>query len=146
MFKYRRLFFTILVLIFIFLTLIEAIYYFIVDSNLFGMIYLIINLLIIFLIIPALYNYKDNYSTLRCSKLLIVFVIGMFNSYILNNMVISRMNYIDASIIYNDKIFIIKNILKLFIYLGFLLLSIRDGKILKRFKIFINNKMKKSVD
>ena len=83
MFKIRKYFLYILSIVYIILTLIEFIKYLSVDSNLFGLIYMIINLLILFLLIPTAYNYKNNYSKIRFSKFATIIILGLFNSYVL---------------------------------------------------------------
>ena len=105
---------------------------------------MIINLLILFLLIPTAYNYKNNYSKIRFSKFATIIILGLFNSYILKSIVIGGMSYTDASIKYNDSIFVIKNIVKGLIYFGYVLLSLRDIKLYKAIKNYINNK--KNVD
>ena len=123
MFKIRKYFLYILSIVYIILTLIEFIKYLSVDSNLFGLIYMIINLLILFLLIPTAYNYKNNYSKIRFSKFATIIILGLFNSYVLKSIVIGGMSYTDASIKYNDSIFVIKNIVKGLIYFGYVLLA-----------------------
>lgn len=144
MFKIRKYFLYILSIVYIILTLIEFIKYLSVDSNLFGLIYMIINLLILFLLIPTAYNYKNNYSKIRFSKFATIIILGLFNSYVLKSIVIGGMSYTDASIKYNDSIFVIKNIVKGLIYFGYVLLALRDIKLYKAIKNYINNK--KNVD
>lgn len=144
MFKIRKYFLYILSVIYVILTFIEFIKYLNIDSNLFGLIYMIINLLILFLLIPTAYNYKNNYSKIRFSKFVTIALLGLFNSYILKSVVIGNMNYVDASTNYNDSIFIIKNILKGFIYFGYVLFALRDIRVYKMIKNYINNK--KNID
>lgn len=144
MFKIRKYFLYILSIIYVILTIIEFIKYLNVNSNLFGLIYMIINLLILFLLIPTVYNYKNNYSKIRFSKFVVIIILGVFNSYVLKSIVIGNMSYIDASIKYNDSIFVIKNILKVIIYFGYVLLALIDIKAYKTIKNYINNK--KNVD
>ena len=143
MFKYKKIFFWIITFSYLLLSLIELIKYFLIDSNLFGVLYLSINLVIILLLVPTTYNYKNNYSTARLSKILLIVFFGLFNSYLLYPMLVNSMDYIDSSNLYNYSIFSIKNILKLFIYFGFLLLALIDGKILKKIK---NIFFKKTID
>ena len=98
----------------------------------------------IFLLIPTAYNYKNNYSKIRFSKFATIIILGLFNSYVLKSIVIGGMSYTDASIKYNDSIFVIKNIVKGLIYFGYVLLALRDIKLYKAIKNYINNK--KNVD
>lgn len=116
MYKIKKLILYILTLIFLVLSGIELFKYFRVDTTLYGVIYLLVNLIILFFLIPVTYNYKRNFSMARISKLVIVLIIGIFNSYILDKIVINNMTYIDSSILYLDSIYVCKNILKRLFY------------------------------
>ena len=105
-------------LIFILLTLIEYIKYFFSENNIFGLIYLVLNIFIIFLIIPITKNYNRYYSGQRISKLIIIIIVGLFCSFGLNHAVLNLLSYTDASKEYIDSIFITKNILKTIIYIS----------------------------
>ena len=61
MFKYKKMTLLFCTFIYLVLSLIELIKYLLVDSNIFGLIYLLINLFIIFLLIPTSYNYKKSF-------------------------------------------------------------------------------------
>lgn len=113
----KKKFLIITTLSFILLTLIEYIKYFFSENNIFGLIYLVLNLFIIFLIIPITKNYNKYYSGQRISKLIMIIIIGLFSSFILNKMVFNMLSYKDASQEYIKSIFIIKNILKTIIYI-----------------------------
>ncbi len=112
MYKVKKTILYVLTLFFMILSLIELIKYFKVDTTLYGVLYLSINLIILFLLIPVTYNYKRNYSPARISKLILIIAIGIFNSFILNKIVLNNMNYVDSSILYISSIKVIKNILK----------------------------------
>ena len=73
-FKYKKMTISLITLTYIILTIIEFVKYFLVDSNLFGMLYMLINAGMIFLIIPVMYNYNKYYSPQRISKLNYMFV------------------------------------------------------------------------
>lgn len=120
-YKYKKIFLIIFTFIYIILSMIELIKYLKIDSELFGLIYNIINVFLIFLLVPLLYNYKRHYSKARISKLILIIVLGLFNSFILGKIVISNMSYIDSSNVYLDSIFLIKNIIK---PISFIFLSI----------------------
>lgn len=131
-YKYKKIILYIWTILFIFLTLIEFIKYIKESSELLGMIYQLINIFIIFLLVPILYNYKRHYSKARISKLILVIIFGIFNSYILKYIVISCMSYTDTSILYDNSIFIIKYILKgilYFVLIGFTYIESRTVKI-----------------
>ena len=142
MFKYRKSFLYLLTIIFVILTIIEMVMYFFTNSNLFGLIYLLLNFFILFLLIPTTFNYKNNYSNVRLSKFIMIIVLGMFSSYLLLYLVNVSMNYIDSSSNYSDSIFLIKNILKPFIYLGFTTLTLREAKVYTKLLNYLkkNNK------
>ena len=120
-FKYKKMTISLITLTYIILTIIEFVKYFLVDSNLFGMLYMLINAGMIFLIIPVMYNYNKYYSPQRISKLIIFIVLGIFNSYFLSLILKYTMSYNDYSVFFSKDIFMIKNILKGTIY-GFLIL------------------------
>ena len=111
-FKIKKTTITILTLIFILLTIIEFVKYFCIDSNLFGLNYMIINNIIKFLMVPVAINYKKYYSPQRISKLIIILVLMIINSYILGPIILNSMSYVDSSKEYIKSIFVIKNILK----------------------------------
>lgn len=116
MYKYKKYTIHFLTITYIVLTVIELIKYLLIDSNLFGLIYLLITLFIIFLLIPICYNYKKYYSPARISKLVIIILIGFFNSYILNLIIFNNISFLDSSRDYFESVFIIKNVLKVIIY------------------------------
>ena len=143
MYKVKKSILYLLTLSFMILSLIELIKYFKVDTTLYGVIYLSINLIILFLLIPVTYNYKRNYSSARISKLILIIIIGIFNSYILNKMVLGNMNYIDASILYISSIKIVKNILKGIVYVSLIIFTFLEAKLDKKISKIIN-KVKKN--
>ena len=143
MYKVKKSILYLLTLSFMILSLIELIKYFKVDTTLYGVIYLSINLIILFLLIPVTYNYKRNYSSARISKLILIIIIGIFNSYILSKIVLGNMNYIDASILYISSIKIVKNILKGIVYVSLIIFTFLEAKLDKKISKIIN-KVKKS--
>ena len=135
MYKNKKIAIKFITCIFILLTLIDVLIYMLSKTNLFGLIYIIFNLLIIFLLVPISYNYNRYYSPARLSKLVIVIILGIFSSYLLNLVVLKNMSYIDNSKEYINKIFIIRSILKGLIYLlliGFTALEFKLDKLLKK--------------
>lgn len=120
-YKYKKIFLFVFTITFMILSLIELIKYLGFDSELFGLVYNIINVFILFLLIPVLYNYKRHYSPARMSKLILIIIIGLLNSYAVCPLVTHLMSYVDTSYEYAKSIFIIKNIIKgvLFILLVF---------------------------
>lgn len=135
MYKKKKLLLNIINVLFLVFSLIELIKYFKIDNTLYGVIYLLINLVIIFLLLPVTFNYKRHYSTARISKVIMIIVIGFFNSFILNLIVLRSMNYTDSSYEYIKSIFIFKNILKPILYLlllGFLILETKSQYKLKK--------------
>lgn len=143
MYKVKKTILYVLTLFFMILSLIELIKYFKVDTTLYGVLYLSINLIILFLLIPVTYNYKRNYSPARISKLLLIIIIGIFNSFILNNIVLNNMSYVDSSILYISSIRIIKNILKGIFYSLLGIFTFFEAKMDKKITKIIKN-IKKS--
>ena len=134
MYKYKKGILYLITGLFILLTLIELVIYLKTDSNLLGLIYLIINAFIIFLLVPCAYNYKKYYSSARISKLILIIVIGLFCAYILKGIVINNMAYSDSSQLFHDKVKIIKNIIKpilLLILSIFTIFELKGEKIIK---------------
>ena len=134
MYKYKKIVLFICTLSFLVLSLIELIKYLFVDTNLFGLIYLIINLVIIFLLIPTAYNYKKYFSKIRISKLILIILLGIFNSFILQTIITNNYDIVDSSKKYIESIFVIKNVLKLIIYIIIGVITILEFKVEKLLK------------
>ncbi len=137
MYKYKKVTINIITSLFILLSLIELVIYMFAKNNLFGLFYIIMNLLVIFLLVPTAHNYNKYFSSARLSKLIICFVLIVFNSFLLQLIVFKAMPYVDSSKLYIGKIFIIKSILKPimdFIILLFILLEFKLDKILLKNK------------
>ncbi len=134
MFKYKKLTLTLCTFMFILLSFIELVKYLFVDSNVFGMIYLISNLLIIFLLLPTSYNYKKYFSKARISKLIIIILLGIFNSFILQSIYLNNIGFVDDSKRYIESIFFIKSILKPIIYFLLLVITIFEFRVEKLFQ------------
>lgn len=117
MYKYKKIFIVFTSIIYVLLTIIELIKYLKVDSNLYGVLYLVLSLIIIFFLVTVTYNYKRSYSATRTSKLIIIVVLGLFNSFLLNKILIVSMSYFDSSSVMIDEIGFIKNIIKPIMYL-----------------------------
>lgn len=134
MYKKKKLLLNIVNISFLILSSIELIKYFKFDNTLYGVIYLLINLIIIFLLLPVTFNYKRHYSNARISKIILIIIIGLFNSYILNYIVIGNMSYIDSSKNFIKSIFIIKNILKPILYFLLVIFLFLETGINKKIK------------
>lgn len=132
MYKVKKMILYIITICFMILSVIELIKYFKVDTTLYGVIYLLINLIILFLLIPVTYNYKRNYSSARISKLILIIIIGIFNSYILSSIVLNNMSYIDSSANYIKLIKVSKNILKGVIYFSLIIFTFFEAKLNKK--------------
>lgn len=130
-YRYKKIFLLTFTLLYIVLTIIELIKYLKLDSELFGLIYNIINVFIIFLLIPVLYNYKRHYSKARISKLILIILLGLFNSCILKTIIISSMNYVDSSIVYVKNIYIIRSIIKIIMFLMLSIFTFIESKTTK---------------
>lgn len=130
-YKYKKIFLLTFTLLYIVLTMVELIKYLKLDSELFGLIYNIINVFIIFLLIPVLYNYKRHYSKARISKLILTILLGLFNSCILKTIIISSMNYVDSSIVYAKNTYIIRSIIKIIMFLMLSIFTFIESKTTK---------------
>ena len=134
MYKKKKLLLNIVNILFLVFSLMELIKYFKIDNTFYGVIYLLINLVILFLLLPVTYNYKRHYSKARISKIILIIIIGLFNSFILNLIILNNMSYIDSSKEYMKSIFIFKNILKPILYGLSGLFLILETEINKRIK------------
>lgn len=134
MFKLKKYSLYLLTFIYFILCLIELYLYFTLGSNIYGIYYLCLNILIIFFLVPICYNYKRHYSKTRISKLIIVIILGIFSSYILHNIVLNSINYMDDSQKYIDKIFVIKDVLKVIIYSLIILFTVIESKVISILK------------
>ena len=135
MYKIKKIFINSITAIFISLFIIELFKYLKTDNNIFGVYYLITNLVIIFFLVPIAYNYKRYYSVARISKIIIVILIGLFSSFALEHIVSSIYSYTDDSTTYIKNIFIIKNVLKTVIYVlltGFTVLEFKSEKVINK--------------
>lgn len=137
MYKYRKISLYIFSLFYIVLFTMEVIKYLKMDSNVYGMIYLIVSLFFLFMLVPTVINYKDNYSMTRFSKLIILALIGIFNSFILNHIVFSNLNYMDSSYEFLGTIKYTRCFLKPVIYVFILILSLRECKLYLKIKELI---------
>ena len=135
MFKYKKIAIYLITLIYIVISTIELIKYLIADNTIFGVYYLAINLFIIFLLVPCAYNYKRYYSSARISKLILVILLIIFNSFILEGILFKSVGYIDSSKEYIKSIFVYKNILKsilCFILAIFVAFEFKLDEVIKR--------------
>ena len=134
MFKYKKVTLIICTFLYFIFSLIELIKYLFIDSNLFGLIYLINNLIILFLLIPTTHNFKKNFSKIRISKFILIVLFGLFNSFILQNIFLNNYEIIDSSKKYIESIFIIKNIFKLIIYIIIIIITVLEFNLKKLLK------------
>lgn len=133
MFKLKRLYLYIFMLMYIALSAIELIKYIKLDNtSLYGVYYLIINLVILFLIIPVVYNYKRNYSKARVSKIILIILLMLFNGLVLEHIVLNSINYMDASKLYVESLFFIKTILKTLLCISLIVFIIFETKLNKK--------------
>lgn len=112
MYRYKKATIYSITFIYIVLTIIELIKYLIGDNTLFGLYYLIVCLIVIFLLVPCAYNYNRYYSGARISKLIISILLILFDSFLFERIIFNSMGYMDNSKEYVKSIFIIKEILK----------------------------------
>lgn len=141
MFKIKKLFINTCTLIYLLLSFLELMKYLKINSNLYGLIYLLINLLLIFLLLPIAFNYKRHFSKQRISKIIIFIIIGLFNIYFLDNIIINNMSYIDASLEYFNEIKTIRTIFLPILYILMIIFLIFESKL----NIIIGDKLKRKV-
>ena len=139
MFKYKRIVLYICTFLYLIFSFVELIKYMFVNSNIYGLIYLLINLVIIFLLVPTTHNYKKYFSKIRISKLILIILIGIFNSFILESVVLNNIGVVDDSSKYIQSIFIYKSVFKVIIYAVLLVITILEFKVEKLIKSIRKN-------
>lgn len=139
MFKYKKIFLFFLTIMYTILTVIEIIKYMFINSNLYGLVYLMVTLLTLFLLVPTVYNYDNKFSKARISKILIVIILGFFSSFFLDKLVINQMHYTDSSYLFLSSTVIIRKVLKVIIYFLLLVFLFFEAKVIK----IINKLLKK---
>lgn len=139
MYKIKKLYLYLFTLIYILLSILEMISYLKINNTLYGVYYLIINLIILFFLIPVVYNYKRTYSKARISKIIIIIILMLFNSFALEHIILNIMNYMDSSQVYVQNIFLIKNIFKTILSISLMIFLVYETKLNK----IIKNKIKK---
>lgn len=139
MFKIKKLYLYLFTFFYMLISLLELVSYLKIDNTLYGVYYLIINLVILFFLIPVVYNYKRTYSKARVSKIIIITILLIFNSFVLEHIILNTMNYMDSSKLYLENIFIYKNILKGILSFSLVVFLIYETNLNKTIK----NKFKK---
>ena len=139
MFKYKRIVLYTCTFLYLIFSFVELIKYMFVNSNIYGLIYLLINLVIIFLLVPTTHNYKKYFSKIRISKLILIILIGIFNSFILESVVLNNIGVVDDSSKYIQSIFIYKSVFKVIIYAVLLVITILEFKVEKLIKSIRKN-------
>ena len=108
--------YTLLTFIFIVLTCLELIEYFKFESNLLGLLYLLLNFFIIFIMILVVINFgRANYK-IRISKNIIIIIVGVISSFLLGYFIPVVLDYTDKSFLFVKEIYIYSKILKPIIY------------------------------
>lgn len=107
----------ILTIIFSILTSYELYIYMTMNSNYFGLLYLIINLFIMFLLFTITINYNKSIIKLRISKNIMAITFGFISSFLLYLILKGLFTYSDESYIYIKRIFLSIKVLKPIIYL-----------------------------
>ena len=129
--RYKKYILCFITLSYILLTMFELVKYLFCKSSIFGLIYLMLSTIIIFLLVPTTLNYNNKYSLARISKLLIVVIFGLFLSYLLNVVLFKSVDYIDFSYIYIESIFVVKNIIKPIIYFILFVFIVFESRIIE---------------
>ncbi len=112
--------YVLLTFMFIVITCLEFINYLNFESNFIGLLYLIVNFVILFLLINMVLNFgKSNYK-IRISKNLIVIVLGILSSYLLGYIIPWFLDYSDSSFLFVENIYVYSKVLKpiLYVFLG----------------------------
>lgn len=128
--KYLKLIYIVVSLVFLILSIIEIVNYFNIFSNLYAVIYMLVNLFLIFLFFGISVNYRNKNYKLRVSKCIIIIVLGIICSYILPN-IIESMSYVDSSNYFISSNYLIIYVFKPSIYFILLVLSIYELKFIK---------------
>ena len=129
--RYKKYILCFITLSYILLTMFELVKYLFCKSSIFGLIYLMLSTIIIFLLDITTLNYNNKYSLARISKLLIVVIFGLFLSYLLNVVLFKSVDYIDFSYIYIESIFVVKNIIKPIIYFILFVFIVFESRIIE---------------
>ncbi len=111
------LIYIVILLVFVSLTLIEIIKYLFFNSNLFGLLYLILSCFLAFNLFIIVINYKNGNVKIRISKNCFIIVLGLIGSFILPNISDSLNDFVDESSLFVDSIFWISRIVKPILYL-----------------------------
>lgn len=105
-----------LTFIFMVLTVFELVNYINFESNLIGLLYLILNFFIIFIMVNMIFSFaKSNYKV-RISKNLIIIIVGILSSYMLGYILPIILDYTDKSFMFVKEIYVYSKILKPIIY------------------------------
>ncbi len=123
------LIYIVILLVFISLTLIEIIKYLFFNSNLFGLLYLILNCFLAFNLFIIVINYKNGNVKIRISKNCFIIVLGLIGSFILPNISYSLNSFVDESSLFVDSIFWISRIVKPILYLLLAGLSVMEYRL-----------------
>ena len=104
--------YVLLTFMFVVITCLEFINYLNFESNFIGLLYLIVNFVILFLLINMVLNFgKSNYK-IRISKNLIVIVLGILSSYLLGYIIPWFLDYSDSSFLFVENIYVYSKVLK----------------------------------
>lgn len=126
--KTIKIYYPVIALLYVFLTIYEVFIYMTMDSNYVGIVYLFLNLFVMFLLLTVTYNYKKASVKFRISKNIISIIIGLFSSFILPLILPSIMGYNDASKVFIDSTLISSLVLKPIIYISLSIVSFMEYK------------------
>ncbi len=112
--------YVLLTFMFIVITCLEFINYLNFESNFIGLLYLIVNFVILFLLINMVLNFGKSNCKIRISKNLIVIVLGILSSYLLGYIIPWFLDYSDSSFLFVENIYVYSKVLKpiLYVFLG----------------------------
>lgn len=126
--NYLYFIFLIITIIFCIFTLFEIYNYMFFNSNLFGLIYLLINCFISFGLIIMCYNFKIANVKIRISKNLLTIILGLFSSFLLYYVIVGFMSYADESQNFINRIFLSVKVFKPILYFALLIFSLLEYK------------------
>lgn len=102
--------------IFSILTIYEVVVYLIGYSNYFGLYYIIVNLIILFMLIMVSVNVRNTNSKNRLVKNMVIIILGFISCFLLEYILSSVYSYSDQSKSYIKSIFISIRVLKPMVY------------------------------
>lgn len=136
--------YSLLMMIYIIVSIIELIKYFCFSSSLFGLFYMIINLVIILLMLILSFKYNETTKKSRIIIMIIMLMLGIFNSYLLNMIITKCVSY-EVISSFASNIYLTKMIIKPIIFVLFIFITFIDirAKMPEKPNVFGQKRLKK---